>query len=1023
MSPTFSIVVTAYGNAQFLPGCLESVSRQTCSSWECIVVNDASPDKTEEIARRFERDDERFRVLSLEVNQGLHLARRAGMGECSGEYVIFVDADDELAPDALELLAGVIGDGRPDIVHFGVEVIGCGVPEEDCRAFADNVNAPQGPLTGAEACRVIFDEDGGYAQDWRVTQRAYRTTLAKEAFLAMDDARLERAEDCYELLVLMDRAQEQVTANEVRALRYFFGRGVTGTSAIGVDVFSRFCAQFGACVDALERYARSRADKSVDAHVRGARAKLLDLLMNDWLRRVSDAEKRDALAPAIDAFGAGEISSQLMRLVRDEAYAELSTGDAPDGFGPLFEWFRAADELADSAGELPASFEEYRSEARSHLYDLQEHAPAREVSADEVHPVSERDYDRQRIRIFVTTHKEVERFHSDILQPVQVGFARPRKRFPWALQDDAGENISDRNAMYCELTTQYWAWKNVEAEYYGFCHYRRYFDFTNSWHEENAYGEVMDSFIDWDSQKRYGLDDATMTSFIEGWDVITTGVNDMSAFPEHYADPLDHYNRAPHLLLSDLTRTMDLVCEMYPDYDEDVQAFLEGHRACFCNMFIMRRELFRRYCAWMFPVLERFMETWDASICSREGLRTPGHLSERLLNVFLIHERRVNPELRWRELQCVHFEHPEPRREAILEPLDGDGRQVVPVVLAADNNYVPMLATTIFSMLENASTERLYDVVILEKDITAKNQELMRAFFSRFENARLRFLNVGEILGAYDLRTNNEHISVETYYRFLIQEVLPGYDKVLYLDSDLIVRGDAAELFDTELGDNLLAAAIDIDYLGNLNLDGGVRLRYSEEVLGLSRPYGYFQAGVLVLNTRELRRLHTVAEWLELSASSEYIYDDQDILNAQCQGRVTYLDNAWNVMNDCGGRIARVFSFAPASVYDGFMRAYADPRIVHYAGFEKPWKHGMCDKSELYWEYARRTPFYERLVVMAATPPPPPPQPAPEPPAPMLPERAVGERSLLRVIDPLVPLGSRRREVLKALGRAARGRS
>ena len=46
-----------------------------------------------------------------------------------------------------------------------------------------------------------------------------------------------------------------------------------------------------------------------------------------------------------------------------------------------------------------------------------------------------------------------------------------------------------------------------------------------------------------------------------------------------------------------------------------------------------------------------------------------------------------------------------------------------------------------------------------------------------------------------------------------------------------------------------------------------------------------------------------------------------------------------------------------------------------------------------------------------------------EPPAPMLPERAVGERSLLRVIDPLVPLGSRRREVLKALGRAARGRS
>ena len=118
---------------------------------------------------------------------------------------------------------------------------------------------------------------------------------------------------------------------------------------------------------------------------------------------------------------------------------------------------------------------------------------------------------------------------------------------------------------------------------------------------------------------------------------------------------------------------------------------------------------------------------------------------------------------------------------------------------------------------------------------------------------------------------------------------------------------------------------------------------------------------MLVLNTAETRKLHPFETWLELASNSEYLYDDQDILNAECQGRVKYLDTAWNVMVNCDNRFKKVFSFAPANMFDDFMRAYADPKIVHYAGYEKPWKPGPCDMEELYWSYARRTPFYEQL--------------------------------------------------------------
>lgn len=136
---------------------------------------------------------------------------------------------------------------------------------------------------------------------------------------------------------------------------------------------------------------------------------------------------------------------------------------------------------------------------------------------------------------------------------------------------------------------------------------------------------------------------------------------------------------------------------------------------------------------------------------------------------------------------------------------------MVPVVFASDNNYVPMLATTIYSMLKNASTSRTYDVIVLERDITDENKRYMRQFFAKFPNAVLRFFDVSRYLAGFNLTTSNAHISIETYYRFIIQEALPFYSKLLYLDCDLVVNGDIAELFDTELGDHAIGAVPDID--------------------------------------------------------------------------------------------------------------------------------------------------------------------------------------------------------------------
>ena len=125
------------------------------------------------------------------------------------------------------------------------------------------------------------------------------------------------------------------------------------------------------------------------------------------------------------------------------------------------------------------------------------------------------------IKIFVSAHKPSTFPDGASIIPIQVGAQNAGTLFEDTLHDNEGDNISTQNPMYCELTAQYWAWKNADADYYGFCHYRRYFDFTNTPHQENDYGEIMDSFIDAQSIAEYGLDDASIALAV---DVMTSSL-------------------------------------------------------------------------------------------------------------------------------------------------------------------------------------------------------------------------------------------------------------------------------------------------------------------------------------------------------------------------------------------------------------------------------------------------------------------------------------------------------------------
>ena len=1004
--PLISIVIPSYNNGSLLGACLDSIQCQTFTDWEAVIVNDGSPDNVSEVAHSYADKDSRFVVVDKFENEGRHLARLTGTQIASGDYIMYVDADDELADSGVLLgLAGKLSERRSDIVRFGLSANAEeGMLDSAALGFTEWSNADLGDLTIEETRRYVFSATGEWKLPWHVTHRLFESGLAKRAFEVMANRRLDRAEDAYEYFVMASLAADERACCDIVGYLYHMGVGVTNARSLSAETFIQESSAIWDCAGEALRFAEGSSCSDLMDCAYGFRVKLLESMGNDLNERVRLEDREVAEQAFARIVGNDNAACEFWRFVRDRAWQYLVNDAVPSDDDELYRMVDVARAVCSQVVDLKEAkrSQRIRLAAEDHLAELEKAVAKRSETGD--------------IRIFVATHRRAKTFESSIMDLVQVGSSLSGERFWSALHDDIGENISDLNPFYCELTAQYWAWKNIDAEYYGFCHYRRYFNFSNTRHPENEWGEIIAPLIDDAAQVRYGLTDESIREAVRDCDLIITEIKDLRSFPEHFANPREQWCLAENLCENDFTLMMDILAKRHPDYQQDIDSFLCGSSSCFCNMYVMRKEVFFDYCEWLFPLLDEFVHLWDVSRYSREMLRTPGHLAERLFNIYLLHAMRSKLDWTIKQVQCVHFLDTDITVNTVPQSLAASATQrtVVPIVLAADDAYVPMLTTTLCSVLENASPDCFYDITVLSSGISNRNREVMTEFLSSIRIVDLKFFDAQRLLRGCKLTTSNAHISVETYYRFLIQDVLPHYDKVLYLDSDLIVKGDVSKLMEVDLGDNLIAAVRDVDYLGNLNM-GQSRFEYSQNVLRMSNPYDYFQAGVLVLNTAAMRRDVPSSVWFELAQSDSFIYDDQDILNACCEGRVTFLGQEWNVMHDCGNRIAAVFSHAPADVYDGYLRARGNELVIHYAGFEKPWNTVGCDRAEEYWHYARKTPYYESLVALFSTH-------YAEYREEMEEPSVIDEQSPLRkVLDPLMPYGSRRRELARSAVKIVRG--
>ena len=205
-------------------------------------------------------------------------------------------------------------------------------------------------------------------------------------------------------------------------------------------------------------------------------------------------------------------------------------------------------------------------------------------------------------------------------QPIQCGTALS-SQIRGAIFDNTGDNISIKNREYCELTAHYFAWKNIGADYYGFCHYRRFFCADDSIKKPYLALKKITN------RKMIG-NEAFWRQLISEVEIIAPKSENMGlSVREHYCTSKYHY-------AEDLELFLHILCEQVPKLAETAENYLSQDRQYFCNMFIMDKEHFYEYCEMLFPVLGKFDQRKKLH-GNYQSDRTNGYLGEIFTGIYL----------------------------------------------------------------------------------------------------------------------------------------------------------------------------------------------------------------------------------------------------------------------------------------------------------------------------------------------------------------------------------------------------
>lgn len=268
----------------------------------------------------------------------------------------------------------------------------------------------------------------------------------------------------------------------------------------------------------------------------------------------------------------------------------------------------------------------------------------------------------------------------------------------------------------------------------------------------------------------------------------------------------------------------------------------------------------------------------------------------------------------------------------------------------------------IASLLDFKKEEKIhYDIFcICSGEALLCEQEVKELVKKRDAESRVEFFNAPKLFNhSFEIRD----ITKSTYLRLLLHRVLSNKERIIYADVDVLFQDSLQKMWDMDVSDDLLAGV-----KGANNFKSTWQIckgrSYADELEGLEGQY--INAGILLMNLKALRNLNPDEQWIAMS-QKKYHYQDQDILNITCKGRIKFLDLRYNVQTHLEKK--DFGSYVKENIYGSVQceEAWNHPAVLHYTG-QKPWNNRGVNKGKIWWQYVESQEDLNRLFDKAGTP-------------------------------------------------------
>lgn len=282
----------------------------------------------------------------------------------------------------------------------------------------------------------------------------------------------------------------------------------------------------------------------------------------------------------------------------------------------------------------------------------------------------------------------------------------------------------------------------------------------------------------------------------------------------------------------------------------------------------------------------------------------------------------------------------------------------VAICFFSDNNYVPYLGTAVYSAIRNVDPNTNLDILVFENGYTETNKKLLLDLAANKENVSIRLINLLPLVE--ELKVNpSKHVSINCFAKiFCTDEMFCDYERIIALDSDLLVLKDLAELSNCDMEGKPVAAVKDLYYpimeMKGYHTDerlGYITLKEYSEKMGLDGQ-NYYNTGVLLFDIRKCREMNLQQRVVDIN--NQYpamMYAAQDDLNIVLKGMWKELNIKWNYQNPYS-LISHIKLFP-----SNYNELYQDAAVLHFLGRSKPWADDTVMYANVFDAYAKETPW------------------------------------------------------------------